>query len=145
MDDLVTFRRCARLCRSIYVETCLFHGSNFRRSGINCENCENWIPQKFPAISDAFTQIFGFYGEPAVEDRYLWPFCMSVDKRMGQIDDLVLLLYVRIYLTQSVAITQCLAHQNAINVRYLRYRHAILIRVVLHQQKDSSTWWAGSN
>ena len=47
----------------------------------------------------AFAQIFGFYGEPAVEDQYLWPFCMSIDKRMGQVDDLVLLLCVRIYLT----------------------------------------------
>ncbi len=37
-----------------------------------------------------FAQIIGFYGEVAAEDRYLWPFCISIEKRMGQIDDLVL-------------------------------------------------------
>ena len=50
-------------------------------------------------ILAAFAQIFGFYGEPAIEYQYLWPFCMSINKRMGEIDDLVLLLCVQIYLT----------------------------------------------
>ena len=32
-------------------------------------------------------------------------------------------------LLQSVAIAQCLAHQDITNIRYLGYRHATLVRV----------------
>ena len=61
-------------------------------------------------ISDDSEQVIGFYGEVAAKDRYLWPFCISIDKRMGQIDDLVCLR------PQSAAIAQYRADQNVLKI-----------------------------
>ena len=65
-----------------------------------------------PNIGDS-AQIVGFCGKVAAEDRYLWPFCIDIDKRMGQIDDLALPSCLR---PQSAAIARYLADQNVLNI-----------------------------